>query len=130
MKKGSCSVLEGSFFSGRTCNFIEPEECKLLHIETLCKFKCEGNCLVRSALEVNVSKLKSLLSSTGNSALKCLQYHLRVSICHKQNLRQQIQFSEDILTSIPAKVNRPSHNSQTTLIQVALQVSYVACKMF
>ena len=56
-----------------------------------------------------------------SSTLKCLQYHLR--ICHKRNLRQQIQFSEDFLTSILAMVNRPSHNSQASIIQVTLQVS-------
>ena len=42
IKKGSWSVLEGSFFPEE---LVEPEECKLLHIETLFKFKYEGHCL-------------------------------------------------------------------------------------
>ena len=32
-------------FSRGACNLIKPEERKLLHIETLCKFKYEGHCL-------------------------------------------------------------------------------------
>lgn len=67
-------------------------------------------------------KMPSLLFQLRvESTLKCLQHHLR--IFHKRNLRQQSQFSEDVLTSILEMVNRPSHNSQASIIQVTLQVS-------
>ena len=43
-------------FTKGTCNLIEPEERKHLHIETLCKFKYEGHCLASSASKFNLNR--------------------------------------------------------------------------
>ena len=43
LKKGQQQYPRRFPFCRGTCNLIEPEDSK--HIETLCKFECEGHCL-------------------------------------------------------------------------------------
>ena len=68
-------------FSRGTCNLLQREERKLLHIKTLSKFKNEGHCLVWSALKVNLSKLKSL-SFTSDLELTACDPWNRCCLCH------------------------------------------------